>query len=90
MARTARPSLRKKRVTPYVLRHTAAMELLQNGVDRSIIALWLGHESVETTYIHLHADLSLKEEAMAQTTPGDMPLERYRPEDEVPTFLNAL
>ncbi|MDE0006620.1 MAG: tyrosine-type recombinase/integrase [Rhodospirillaceae bacterium] len=90
VARTACPSLRKKRVTPHVLRHTAAMELLQNGVDRSVIALWLGHESVETTYIHLHADLALKEQAMARTTPGDMPPERYRPEDEVLAFLNAL
>ena len=90
VARTACPSLRKKRVTPHVLRHTAAMELLQNGVDRSVIALWLGHESVETTYIYLHADLALKEQAMARTTPGDMPPERYRPEDEVLAFLNAL
>ena len=60
VARTACPSLRKKRVTPHVLRHTAAMELLQNGVDRSAIALRLGHESVETTNIYLHADLALK------------------------------
>ena len=66
------------------------MELLQNGVDRSVIALWLGHESVETTYIYLHADLALKEQAMARTTFGDMPPERYRPADEVPAFLNAL
>ena len=90
VARTACPSLRKKRVTPHVLRHTAAMELLRNGVDRSVIALWLGHESVETTYIHLHADLALKEKAMARTTPGNIPPERYRPEDEVLAFLNAL
>ena len=58
--------------------------------DRSVIALWLGHESVETTCIYLHADLALKEEAMARTTPGDMPPERCRPEDEVLAFLNAL
>ena len=90
VARTACPSLRKKRVTSHVLRHTAAMELLQNGVDRSVIALWLGHESVETTHIYLHADLSLKEKAMARTTPGDMPPERCRPADEVLAFLNAL
>ena len=75
---TACPSLRKKRVTPHVLRHTAAMELLQNGVDRSVIALRLGHESVETTCIHLHADLALKEKAMARP-PGDIPPKRYRP-----------
>ena len=90
VARTACPSLRKKRDTPHVPRHIAAMELLQNGVDRSVIALWLGHESVETTYIYLHADLSLKEKAMARTTLGDMPPERYRPEDEDLAFLNAL
>ena len=90
VARTVCSSLPKKRVTPHVLRHTAAMELLQNSVDRSVIALWLHHESVDTTYIYLHADLALKEKAMARTTPGDMPPERYRPEDEVPAFLNAL
>ncbi len=90
VARTACPSLRKKHVTPHVLRHTAAMELLQNGVDRSVIALWLGHESVETTYIYLHADLALKEKAMARTNPGNIPPKRYRPEDEVLAFLNAL
>ena len=90
VARTACPSLRKKRVTPHVLRHTTAMELLQNGVDRAVIALWLGHESVETTYIYLHADLALKEQAMARTTPADIPPERYRPQDEVLAFLNAL
>ena len=53
------PSLEKKRVTPHVLRHTVAMELLQNGVDRSVIALWLGHESMETTQVYLHADMAL-------------------------------
>ena len=90
VARTACPLLRKKRVTPHVLRHTAAMELLQNGVDRSVIALWLAHESVKATYIYLHADLALKEKAMARTTLGEVPPERYRPEDEVPAFLNAL
>ena len=63
VARTACPSLAKKRVTPHTLRHSAAMELLHNGVDRATIALWLGHESVETTYIYLHADLKLKERA---------------------------
>ena len=63
------PSLKKKRVTPHVLRHTAAMELLQAGVDRSVIALWLGHESIETTQIYLDADLALKEKALAKTTP---------------------
>ena len=59
-------SLRKKRVSPHVLRHAAAMELLQGGVDRAVIALWLGHESVETTQIYLDADLALKEQALGQ------------------------
>ena len=67
-------SLRKKRVSPHVLRHAAAMELLQAGVDRAVIALWLGHESVETTQIYLDADLALKEQALAKTNPvGALP-----------------
>ena len=89
-ARAQCPSLKNKRVTPHCLRHTAAMELLQNGVDRSVIALWLGHESVETTYVYLHADLKLKEQAMAKTTPSHLPLPRYRPDDRVLAFLSSL
>ncbi len=89
-ARATCASLKKKRVTPHVLRHTLAMELLQNGVDRAVIALWLGHESVETTYIYLHADLELKERAMAKTTPSHMSPVRFRPEDAVLAFLNCL
>ena len=72
------------------LRHSAAMELLHNGVDRTTIALWLGHESVETTYIYLHADLELKERAMARTTPAGTPMRRYEPQDNVLAFLNSL
>ena len=90
VARAVCASLKKKRVTPHVLRHTAAMDLLQSGVDRAVIALWLGHESVETTYIYLHADLKLKEKAMAKTTPSQLPSNRYRPDDEVLAFLNSL
>ena len=89
-ARAACPSLQQKRVTPHVLRHTAAMELLHSGVDRAVIALWLGHESVETTYIYLHADLTLKEKALAGTTPLQLAPARYRPNDEVFAFLNSL
>ena len=84
------PSLRDKRVTPHTLRHSAAMELLHNGVDRATIALWLGHESVETTYIYLHADLELKERAMARTTSVGTPMKRYEPQDIVLGFLNSL
>ncbi len=90
VARQACPSLQGKRVTPHVLRHSAAMELLQNGVDRAVIALWLGHESVETTYVYLHADLKLKETALAKTTPTQGKSARYRPDDEVLAFLNSL
>ena len=84
------PSLKNKRVTPHTLRHTGAMELLQNGVDRAVIALWLGHESVETTYIYLHADLQLKEQAMAKTSPSHLRPQRYRPDDAVLSFLRSL
>ena len=66
------------------------MELLQNGVDRAVIALWLGHESVETTSVYLHADLRLKQAAMAKTNPTQVPPNRYRPEDHVLAFLNRL
>jgi integrase/recombinase XerD len=83
-------SLGKKRVSPHVLRHTTAMELLQNGVDRSVIALWLGHESVETTQMYLHADLTIKEQALARTAPLNVPRGRYRPSDRLLTFLRGL
>ncbi|HEY2466275.1 MAG TPA: tyrosine-type recombinase/integrase, partial [Terracidiphilus sp.] len=63
------PSLASKRVSPHVLRHTAAMELLQAGVDCSVIALWLGHESIVTTQTYLHAHLALKEKALAKLKP---------------------
>ncbi len=66
------------------------MELLQHGVDRTVIALWLGHESVETTYMYIHANLKLKEEALAKTTPSNVRLPRYRPDDELLAFLRSL
>jgi integrase/recombinase XerD len=84
------PSLQKKRVTPHVLRHSAAMELLQNGVGRTVIALWLGHESVETTEMYIHADLQLKEKAMARTSPLMALPGRYRPDDDLLAFLETL
>jgi integrase/recombinase XerD len=89
-ARMKCPSLVKKRVTPHVLRHTAAMELLQAGVDRSMIALWLGHESVETTQIYLNANLALKEEILAKINPVNGKPGRYRPTDRVLSFLSSL
>jgi site-specific recombinase XerD len=84
------PSLKGKRVTPHVLRHGTAMELLRHGVDRAVIALWLGHESVETTQMYLHADLRLKEEALSHTTPLPVKPARYRPSDQLLAFLEAL
>ena len=84
------PSLKRKRVTPHVLRHTAAMELLQHGIDRSVIALWLGHESVETTQMYLHADLRLKQEALSRTTPIGVKPGWYRPSDTLLAFLESL
>jgi integrase len=77
-------------VHPHVLRHTAAMELLGHGVDRAVIALWLGHESVETTQMYLHADMRLKEQALARTTPTDVKPGRYRPPDQLLAFLERL
>ena len=84
------PSLAAKRVSPHVLRHTAAMRLLHAGVDTSVIALWLGHESVETTQIYVHADLSLKERALARTAPITTTPGRYRPPDQLIAFLESL
>ena len=89
-ASTVCPSLKQKRVTIHVLRHTMALDLLQAGVDRSIIALWLGHESVETTQIYLEATLAMKEQALAKTTSPNGRYGRYRAGDELLGFLNSL
>lgn len=84
-------SLRRKRVTPHVLRHTAAMELLQAGVDCSVIALWLGHESIKTTQVYLHAHLALKEAALARIKPfNGQKGGRYEPGDRLLAFLDGL
>jgi integrase/recombinase XerD len=90
VARQTCSTLGSKRLTPHVLRHPAAMELLQAGVDRAVIALWLGHESVETTQIYLDADLALKERALGKTAPIDVKGLRYRPDDELLAFLKRL
>lgn len=89
-AATTCPSLLNKRVTPHVLRHTTAMELLQAGMDRAVIALWLGHESVETTQIYLDANLAMKEQALAKTAPPEGKPGRYRPDDRLLAFLKGL
>ena len=89
-ASRACPSLKQKRVTVHVLRHTMAMDLLQSGVDRAVIALWLGHESVETTQIYLEATLAMKEQVLTKTTPPEGKPGRYRAEDTLLSFLNSL
>ena len=84
------PSLKAKNVTAHTLRHTATMRLLHAGVDTSVIALWLGHEQAETTQIYLHADLGLKEKALARTTPANTKPGRYHPSDQLVAFLESL
>jgi integrase/recombinase XerD len=89
-ASAARPSLSAKHVTAHTLRHTAAMRLLHAGVDTSVIALWMGHEQADTTQIYLHADLELKEKALAKTTPANTKPGRYQPPDQLLAFLESL
>lgn len=84
------PSLGSKHVTPHVLRHTTAMDLLQAGVEQALIALWLGHESIETTQQYLDANLALKEQVLARTTPPGAKAGRYRPDDKLLAFLTSL
>jgi integrase len=85
------PSLNSgRRIGPHTLRHTCAMSLLQAGVDLGTIALWLGHEDLRTVQIYLHADLALKERALARTAPPDTRPGRYRPPDPLLNFLEGL
>jgi site-specific recombinase XerD len=89
-ARSRCPSLSKKRVSPHVLRHSTAMALLQSGVDIAVIALWLGHESIETTNKYLHADLSIKEKALARLQPAGGKFRRFHADDALLAFLATL
>lgn len=84
------PTLKNKSVSPHVLRHSAAMTLLRAGVDTTVIALWLGHESVETTQMYVHADLGIKQRALARTAPPDTTPGRYKASDGLIAFLEAL
>lgn len=84
------PSLMKKQVSPHVLRHTTAMNLLQHGVDRTVIALWLGHESTDTVEVYIQADIDMKEKALRKAAPKEVRRGRYRPDDEVLAFLKTL
>lgn len=89
-AETRCSSLRGKRVSPHVLRHTTAVQLLQAGVDRSTIALWLGHQSVATTQMYLDADLAMKEAALAKLAPMGQTSQRFRADDRLLVFLKGL
>lgn len=84
------PSLATKNVTPHVLRHTCAMRMLAAGIDSTTIALWLGHESPASTNAYLHADLALKQRALDRTAPPEIRKGRFRPGDQLLTFLEAL
>jgi Site-specific recombinase XerD len=88
-ARTC-PSIGTKRVTPHTLRHSNAMDLLHHGVDPAVIALWLGHENVETTQIYIHADMRMKEKALARVAAPPTPPGRFRPDDQLLAFLEGL
>jgi integrase/recombinase XerD len=84
-------SLKQKHVTPHVLRHSAAMELLSAGVDTTVIAMWLGHESTQTTQRYLYAHMALKEAALAKVTPFNKHSDlHYKPDDKLLNFLTSL
>ena len=84
------PEPDRQAVSPHTLRHTSAMRLLHAGVDKTVIALWLGHETTRTADTYLHADLALKEKALARTTPTEHPPGRYRAPDTLLAFLASL
>jgi site-specific recombinase XerD len=92
-ARTAAsqdPTFPAERVHPHVLRHTCAMNLLHNGVDTAVIALWLGHADIRSTTSYLHADMTIKEKALKRMATADLPAGRYRPSDKLLAFLDGL
>jgi integrase/recombinase XerD len=89
-ATATQPQLAKRRISPHIVRHTTAMQLLQSGVDISIIALWLGHESPTTTHHYVEADLAMKERALARLQEPDAAVRRYRAADSLMEFLKTL
>jgi site-specific recombinase XerD len=90
LAQQQRPSLRERKISPHVLRHSTAMHLLQAGVDIAVIALWLGHESIETTHVYLETDLALKERALQKLSPLDTQSTRFTAPDPLLRFLISL
>jgi len=86
----ASPTLKAKRISPHVIRHTTAMHLLQSGVEIAVIALWLGHESLDTTHMYIQADLKTKEQALGKLQPVEGCFPRFKPDDALLAFLSAL
>lgn len=84
------PSLKEKRISPHVLRHTAAMNLLHAGADATVIALWLGHEGIETVHVYVEADLAAKVRILAKTASPEASAKRFRPDDALLAFLKDL
>ena len=89
-ADSACTTLSAKRIHPHAVRHTTGSHLLQSGVDISVIALWLGHESIETTHVYVEADLASKERALTKLAPAGARIHRFKPNDELMAFLNTL
>jgi integrase len=84
------PALRRRKISPHTVRHTTAMHLLQSGVDITIIALWLGHESPATTHMYVEADLKMKEQALKKIQDPSLEGVRYKAKDSVLAFLESL
>jgi site-specific recombinase XerD len=83
-------TLAKRRISPHTIRHSTAMHMLQAGVDITLIALWLGHESPATTHMYVEADLAMKERALSAVPPPQIKPARYRPSDRLLQFLDSL
>ncbi len=84
------PQLRRQRISPHTVRHSTAMHLLQSGVDITVIALWLGHESPATTHFYVEADMSMKEKALGRLHAPRVAMKRFRPPDQLLQFLQSL